>query len=95
MNVKYVVFFIEKEFGLDLSNFKDGNKIFLEAGVLRNCFVHYNGLIHDSDMRSALIETVNDFCYINEAGKIKMPSEKIWIYIESFRSLIKICDSIS
>ena len=94
MNVKYVVFFLEEKFGLDLSCFKENNKLFLEAGVLRNCFVHNNSLIHDPDMRSALIETVNDFCYTNENEKITMPSKKIWIYIESFRSLIKICDSI-
>ena len=95
MNVKYIVFFLEEKFNLDLNGFKENNKLFLESGVLRNCFVHNNGLIPDPDMRSALIETINDFCYTNETNKIEMPSEKIWIYIESFRSLIKICDSIS
>ena len=65
----------------------------LEAGVIRNCLVHYGGVIPNEAFRTGLQDSILKFGVANAVGSPLVISDKlVWVYIESSRAFIKACD---
>jgi len=91
LNWSYLAFILKEKYKL---NFSTGvSECFIEAGPLRNCLTHDNGIISDEIYRQNLQHVIKIEGLPNIIGsQIKVGSKLIWTYIEDARKIIELCD---
>jgi hypothetical protein len=91
LNLAFLAFVLRERYRIDFAVLQD--ECFWEAGVIRNCLVHYGGVIPNEEFRVGLQASVLKLGVANAVGSQLLISDRfIWVYIESARAFIKACD---
>jgi hypothetical protein len=91
LNLAYLGFILHEAYGIDFASVK--TQCFWEAGVLRNCVVHYGGIIPNEAFRLGLKATIRELGSVDAVGSALVISDKlVWAHIEAARAFLHACD---
>jgi hypothetical protein len=91
LNLAYLAFVLRDKYAIDFTSVK--NPCFWEAGVLRNCLVHHNGVVPDEAFRLGLTNCIAETGVPDSVGtKMIVTAELLWTYIEDTRRFLRACD---
>jgi len=91
LNLAYLGFVMRERYSLDFGSVRSA--CFWEAGVLRNCLVHYSGFIPNEAFRSGLAACIAETRIPDSVGaQICVTDKLMWVLIDETRAFLAACD---